>query len=135
MDSTSSSSFISQQQSTSFSSSSFSASTSYQPLCFSKDVFAKENFNVDAFIADCRKRVPLESVLHDLKEYANSLDNELIELINKDYTDFVNLSSNLVGIDKVLNDLRTPLLTIQKEVEVCWDCTHVLYVHCHVIEN
>eukprot|EP00026_Physarum_polycephalum_P001486 Phypoly_transcript_01488.p1 GENE.Phypoly_transcript_01488~~Phypoly_transcript_01488.p1 ORF type:complete len:776 (+),score=90.88 Phypoly_transcript_01488:957-3284(+) len=87
----------------------------YQPLCFHKEVFSSPAFNVDAFIADCRKRVPLESVRTDLREYSSSLENELVELINKDYTDFVNLSSNLAGIDEVLNQLREPLINIKDE--------------------
>ena len=73
---------------------------------------------MDGFIADCRKRVPLESVRTDLREYSSSLENELVELINKDYTDFVNLSSNLAGIDEVLNELREPLCKIKDEAQV-----------------
>jgi len=88
----------------------------YQPLCFSKDVFTNEEFKVDVFVQDCKRRVALESVLNDLKEYSHSLDNELLELINKDYADFVNLSSNLVGIDKVLNELRKPLHNMKDEI-------------------
>lgn len=93
-------------------------SIGYQPTCFSKDSFNRSDFKVDAFISDCKSRVPLESVLNDLKDYSNSLDNELLELINKDYADFVNLSSNLVGIDRILNDLRRPLQNIKEEITV-----------------
>lgn len=91
----------------------------YQPLCFHKEIFSSPSFSVDAFISDCRKRVPLESVRTDLREYSTSLENELVELINKDYTDFVNLSSNLAGIDDVLNELRDPLVKIKGEAQVC----------------
>lgn len=94
-------------------------SSGYQPLCFHKEVFNSPSFSVDGFIADCRKRVPLESVRNDLRAYGTSLENELVELINKDYTDFVNLSSNLAGIDSVLSELRSPLKQISKDIEVC----------------
>lgn len=60
----------------------------------------------------------MESVLADLQEYTRTLDSELLELINKDYADFVNLSSNLVGLDKVLNDLRKPLFSFKDEILV-----------------
>ncbi|XP_044923297.1 conserved oligomeric Golgi complex subunit 2-like isoform X2 [Mustela putorius furo] len=33
----------------------------------------------------------------------------MVDLINKDYADFVNLSTNLVGMDKALNELSVPL--------------------------
>ncbi len=91
----------------------------YQPVSFHRDVFNGENFRAETFLSDCRKRgIALESVLTDLKEYSSSLDNELLELINKDYQDFISLSSNLVGIDKVLSELRTPLKLIHQEVQV-----------------
>lgn len=66
-----------------------------------------------------RKKIPLETVQQDLKEYSFGLDQELLDLINKDYTDFINLSSNLFGIEKLLALLRSPLQQSQKEVSTC----------------
>ncbi len=40
------------------------------------------------------------------------------DLINKDYPDFVNLSTNLVDLDKAINDLKLPLQAIKAEVDV-----------------
>ncbi|XP_053460561.1 conserved oligomeric Golgi complex subunit 2 isoform X2 [Nycticebus coucang] len=40
----------------------------------------------------------------------------MVELINKDYADFVNLSTNLVGMDKALNQLSVPLGQLREEV-------------------
>ena len=37
----------------------------------------------------------------------------MIELINEDYADFVNLSTNLVGLDKCILRLKEPLLKHQ----------------------
>jgi hypothetical protein len=37
----------------------------------------------------------------------------MIELINEDYADFVNLSTNLVGLDKCILRLKEPLLNHQ----------------------
>lgn len=42
----------------------------------------------------------------------------MIDLINRDYTDFVNLSSNLIGLDKAINDLQAPLGQLKEEVMV-----------------
>eukprot|EP01091_Cochliopodium_minus_P003167 TRINITY_DN13002_c0_g1_i1.p1 TRINITY_DN13002_c0_g1~~TRINITY_DN13002_c0_g1_i1.p1 ORF type:complete len:284 (-),score=86.15 TRINITY_DN13002_c0_g1_i1:55-906(-) len=89
----------------------------YQPTSFSKSAFNDENFDMDAFISDLTKRLPLASVLKDLENYGNHLNSQLIELINKDYADFVNLSGNLVGIDKVVRELIDPLSNIEKEVK------------------
>ncbi|KAL1447642.1 hypothetical protein MTO96_028447 [Rhipicephalus appendiculatus] len=63
-------------------------------LCFHKDVFMRENFSVDTFF----------------------LRSSMIKLINKDYADFVNLSANLVGLDKFIRNISKPLEDLKKEV-------------------
>ncbi|CAH1263348.1 COG2 [Branchiostoma lanceolatum] len=85
-------------------------------LCFDKDVFMKENFDVDQFVAECRRRVSLETLREDLEVYYKLLRSAMIELINKDYADFVNLSTNLVGMDKAINNLSVPLGQLREEV-------------------
>ena len=69
-------------------------------LCFSTDVFLEESFAVDDFVNQCRKRVTIECLRDDLDAYYRTLKNAMVELINKDYADFVNLSANLVRRDK-----------------------------------
>ncbi|XP_057592176.1 conserved oligomeric Golgi complex subunit 2 isoform X1 [Hippopotamus amphibius kiboko] len=85
-------------------------------LCFDKDEFMKEDFDVDHFVSDCRKRVQLEALRDDLELYYKLLKTAMVELINKDYADFVNLSTNLVGMDKALNQLSVPLGQLREEV-------------------
>ncbi|XP_068838142.1 conserved oligomeric Golgi complex subunit 2 isoform X1 [Capricornis sumatraensis] len=85
-------------------------------LCFDKDEFMKEDFDVDHFVSDCRKRVQLEALRDDLELYYKLLKAAMVELINKDYADFVNLSTNLVGMDKALNQLSVPLGQLREEV-------------------
>ena len=53
-------------------------------------------FNVEHFLVECRRRVSLETMRDDLGIYLKVLQSAMIELINKDYADFVNLSTNLV---------------------------------------
>ncbi|XP_057342405.1 conserved oligomeric Golgi complex subunit 2 isoform X4 [Manis pentadactyla] len=85
-------------------------------LCFDKDEFTKEDFDVDHFVSDCRKHVQLEELRDDLELYYKLLKTAMVELINKDYADFVNLSTNLVGMDKALNQLSVPLGQLREEV-------------------
>lgn len=85
-------------------------------LCFDKDVFMQENFDVDQFVMECRRRVPLENLRDDLNTYLKILRSAMIELINKDYADFVNLSTNLVGMDKAIGNLTTPLEHLKEEI-------------------
>lgn len=53
---------------------------------------------MDHFVSDCRKRVQLEELRDDLELYYKLLKTAMVELINKDYADFVNLSTNLVSV-------------------------------------
>ncbi|XP_065797457.1 conserved oligomeric Golgi complex subunit 2-like isoform X3 [Muntiacus reevesi] len=70
--------------------------------------FDQEDFDVSHFVSDCQKRVQLEALRDDLELYYKLLETAMVELINKDYADFVNLSTNLVipsveKIEKILN--------------------------------
>lgn len=85
-------------------------------LCFDKDVFMKDDFDVDHFVAECRKQVQLEEMREDLELYYKLLKTAMVELINQDYADYVNLSTNLVGMDKALNQLSVPLGQLREEV-------------------
>lgn len=91
-------------------------------LCFDKDVFMKDDFDVDQFVSECRKQVQLEEMREDLELYYKLLKTAMVELINKDYADFVNLSTNLVGMDKALNQLSVPLGQLREEVMSLRSC-------------
>ena len=54
----------------------------------------------------------------DLGIYLKVLRSAMIELINKDYADFVNLSSNLIGLDKAISNIQTPLGQLKEELVV-----------------
>ena len=69
-----------------------------QSSCFSRSDFMLDDFQVDKFVAECKKIVPLNVFKRELDEYLRLLKNALIELINQDYADFVNLSTNLVRL-------------------------------------
>lgn len=52
----------------------------------------------------------------DLGIYLKVLRSAMIELINEDYADFVNLSSNLVGLDQSIHSIQTPLTGLKDEL-------------------
>uniref|UniRef100_A0A8D3BBW8 Conserved oligomeric Golgi complex subunit 2 n=1 Tax=Scophthalmus maximus TaxID=52904 RepID=A0A8D3BBW8_SCOMX len=103
-------------------------------LCFDKDIFMKDDFDVDQFVAECRKQVQLEEMREDLELYYKLLKTAMVELINKDYADFVNLSTNLVGMDKALNQLSLPLGQLREEVMVLNSCLlcGIISVYHHI---
>lgn len=65
-------------------------------LCFSPLVFLSQEFSVDEFVTQCRHQVSVEHLREDLLAYYQTVKAAMVELINKDYADFVDLSSNLV---------------------------------------
>lgn len=80
----------------------------------------KKNFSSDVFLQDLWNTVPLEVLRDDLGAYLKVLRSAMIELINRDYADFVNLSGNLVGLDKAIANLQDPIAVIHSEIMVCW---------------
>ena len=51
---------------------------------------------MEHFVVECRRHVTLDVLRNDLHLYLKVLQSAMIELINKDYADFLNLSTNLV---------------------------------------
>ncbi|XP_070638286.1 conserved oligomeric Golgi complex subunit 2 isoform X3 [Bos indicus] len=87
-------------------------------LCFDKDEFMKEDFDVDHFVSDCRKRVQLEALRDDLELYYKLLKTAMVELINKDYADFVNLSTNLSLRSSVSEGIRAVDERLSKQEDI-----------------
>lgn len=76
------------------------------------------NFSVENFLAE-RQNVSLECVRDDLGAYLKVLRLAMIDLINKDYANFVNLSATLIGFDKSIEKIQVPLGKLNEEVMVC----------------
>lgn len=87
-------------------------------LCFEQTEFHSDDFSIDEFIQRKRQVVPLDVLREDLGCYLKSLRSSLIELINHDYGQFVNLSSNLVGLDSQIYNITKPLKFVQQDFEV-----------------
>ncbi|CAA9993071.1 unnamed protein product [Nesidiocoris tenuis] len=88
----------------------------YHDLCFDSRNFNKEHFSVDEFLQEHRNRANLETLRDDLGAYLQVLRSAMIDLINKDYADFVDLSSNLIGLDKGINRIQLPLGQLREEL-------------------
>ena len=62
--------------------------------------------------------VPLETLRGVLFGILKDLRGELIELINNDYSAFISLSTNLVGLSAYLDSIKKPLTHVQSEISV-----------------
>ncbi len=59
-------------------------------------VFIQTDFNVDAFVVKYKREVGLEKLRDDLDLFLRVLKSSMVDLINRDFADFLNLSTNLV---------------------------------------
>ncbi|XP_046971641.1 conserved oligomeric Golgi complex subunit 2 [Vanessa cardui] len=85
-------------------------------LCFDRNDFVKTSFSVDNFLSDHQDVASLETMRDDLGVYLKVLRLAMIELINKDYANFVNLCATLIGFDKAIVKIQVPLGQLNEEV-------------------
>lgn len=82
-----------------------------------RSAFTAPEFDPDSFLSS-RRHLGLERMKTELNTHLKLLKTELVELINRDYQDFINLSTNLKGVDKDLENLKSPLANMQVQVKV-----------------
>ncbi|KAL8230540.1 hypothetical protein R6Q57_000318 [Mikania cordata] len=86
------------------------------PLWFKQSSFLSPDFDSESYISDLRTFVPFETLRSELQSHLSSLKHELVELINRDYADFVNLSTKLVDVDAAVLRMRAPLIEIRDKI-------------------
>ncbi|KAK1363250.1 Conserved oligomeric Golgi complex subunit 2 [Heracleum sosnowskyi] len=88
------------------------------PQWFKQSSFLDPNFDPESYISDLRTFVPFETLRSELRSHLASLKHELVELINRDYADFVNLSTKLVDVDASVVRMRAPLNELREKIVV-----------------
>lgn len=94
--------------------------SSVQPLpsnAVERSAFTATDFDPDTFLSS-RRHLGLERMKAELNTHLKQLKTELVELINRDYQDFINLSTNLKGVDKDIEELKAPLADMEIQVKV-----------------
>ncbi|KAG5537163.1 hypothetical protein RHGRI_024559 [Rhododendron griersonianum] len=86
------------------------------PNWFNQSSFLLPSFDSNAYIADLRTFVPFDTLRSELRSHLSSLNRELVDLINRDYADFVNLSTKLVDVDAAVVRMRAPLSEIREKI-------------------
>ncbi|QCD81158.1 conserved oligomeric Golgi complex subunit 2 [Vigna unguiculata] len=95
----------------------FSDPLDTHPLWFKPASFLSPDFDSESYISELRTFVPFDTLRSELNNYLSSLNHELIDLINRDYADFVNLSTKLVDVDAVVVRMRAPLVELREKIE------------------
>ncbi|KAK1318996.1 hypothetical protein QJS10_CPB04g00286 [Acorus calamus] len=87
------------------------------PSWLDKSAFLSPTFDPDPYLSALRPFVPLESLRSELRSHLSSLESELVELINRDYSDFVSLSGRLVDVGPAVARMRGPLSEFRAKAE------------------
>ncbi|CAL0325294.1 unnamed protein product [Lupinus luteus] len=95
----------------------FSDPLDTHPLWFKPASFLSPDFDSESYISELRTFVPFDTLRSELNNYLSSLNHELIDLINRDYADFVNLSTKLVDVDSAVVRMRAPLVELREKIE------------------
>jgi conserved oligomeric Golgi complex subunit 2 len=82
---------------------------------FQRNDFLASDFSPISFLAQ-RKHLPIDQLKHDFASILKILRGELVELINNDYASFIELSSNLNGVEGMIQALMAPLSTIRLDI-------------------
>ncbi|KAJ0239732.1 Conserved oligomeric Golgi complex subunit 2 [Hirschfeldia incana] len=86
------------------------------PLWFKPSLFLSPVFDSESYISELRTFVPFDTLRSELRSHLASLNRELVDLINRDYADFVSLSTKLVDIDEAVVRMRAPLLSLREKI-------------------
>ena len=70
--------------------------------CFSLTELSAPTFDPVAFVQRTSEHVSLEALKADLDRFYKKVESDLLALINRNYTDFVEISSKLEGMDEKL---------------------------------
>ncbi|ETV95516.1 hypothetical protein, variant 2 [Aphanomyces invadans] len=94
--------------------------------CFEEAAFEADDFHPATFLEECQSRSPIVQVHHDLENFMQSLENQLVAIIDKDYAEFLQLSVKLKGVNSAVLSLRSPLLHILERVHAVKAAAHTL---------
>jgi hypothetical protein len=87
---------------------------------------AAVNFDPDAFLVSQHRYQRLEDLHAQLTNWSSLLQKELVELINRDYADFVGLGKSVSGGSRKVGDMKLVVIGFRREVEVGEDPCIVL---------
>lgn len=89
--------------------------TSRALVFFDKSDFTTPDFNIKHFISN-RLHVPLDLLIKELGGYLKDIRTQLVDLVNSEYSHFVSLTKNLIGVDVMIAELKSPLSNCREKI-------------------
>ncbi len=78
--------------------------------------FYQDDFNAISYVDNLRTKYPLEDIKTQLEQTVNTLNDELLSIIDSDYALFLSLSSDLGRVDAAVSVLRAPLKHLEERI-------------------
>ncbi|GBF98792.1 hypothetical protein Rsub_11374 [Raphidocelis subcapitata] len=94
---------------------------SARPPWLKPERFEDPAFNAEAVVADLRRHVPLNVAKGELQAYMLTLKEQLIEVLNQDFGDYVALAPRLGAVDGAVVRMKQPLLDIRAKLDAVRD--------------
>lgn len=69
----------------------------------------KDNFNVDEFLYKNHRFTSIDILIKDLTNLSKSLNQDLLDLVNNDYNDFIELGKSINGGLDLINNIKIDL--------------------------
>ncbi|KAK6375801.1 hypothetical protein LTS17_007623 [Exophiala oligosperma] len=92
------------------------------PKPLDRSAFLTPDFDAATFLSGLSNRFQtLEDLQTELRELSQTLNKELVDLVNDNYQDFLSLGSTLSGGEERIEDIRLGLLGFQREVKAIRD--------------
>eukprot|EP00762_Andalucia_godoyi_P001338 ANDGO_04895.mRNA.1 Conserved oligomeric Golgi complex subunit 2 len=79
--------------------------------------FLSPDFDVARFVSDMRHKVPLSSLKNDLEKYLEWVQGEMVDLINRDYSEFIGVSRAISDVGEAIEKMKTPLSQLYTSME------------------
>lgn len=89
-------------------------------VSFSKDVFMKDDFDVDRFLQESCQKTGLHKLHKELGTQIKCLQSMIVDLVNNESNAIVNLSSDLKVLQNKFDNLTTPLGQFREEILVIY---------------
>ncbi|KAF3927207.1 hypothetical protein ABW20_dc0104939 [Dactylellina cionopaga] len=86
-----------------------------QPL--PRSAFINPSFSASTYLSTLHRHQTLEDLRSELRTRSQDLERELVELVNRDYADFVGLGGSLRGGEGKVNDLKLGVMGFAREIE------------------
>ncbi|KAI1615639.1 oligomeric golgi complex component, COG2-domain-containing protein [Exophiala viscosa] len=92
------------------------------PKPLDRSAFLAPDFDATAFLSGLSNRFQtLEDLQTELRELSQTLNKELVDLVNDNYQDFLSLGSTLSGGEDKIEEIRLGLLGFQRDVQAVRD--------------